>query len=461
MILPLTISYIIGEKAHNYFIVSMLIGIGIGASTLFSKNKIAHINFREAVLLVTLTWVSISILGAIPFYLTPFFSNFVDAFFESISGFTATGSTVLSNIEALPQSVLFWRSETHWLGGMGIIVLSIIVLPKVRGNKFLFESEAPLPPEGGKLFAKTKDIAKVYWKIYIALTLIEILFLLPVLSPLDAITHSFSSIAGGGFSTKNNSVAYFNSIYVEFILSIFMLAGATSFILHFKSLTQRRFVYFNNTSFKIFISIITISTFLIAGNIFFKNEVHYTILHSLRIAAFQVISLITTTGFATADFKYWPQFSQLILIILMFVGGMSASTSGAIKVSRLEVIFKNMRNVISQLFRPTAIKNVEINGASIKAAKIEKVYLFVFLYISVFIVSGTLIVANGNSIATSFSAVAATLGNVGPGIDQVGPFDNFLHFSIFSKIVLSFCMLLGRLEIWTALLLFSKYFWTI
>ncbi len=168
MILPLAISYIIGEKAHSYFIVSMLVGVGIGATTFFSKNEITNITFREAVLLVTLAWISISILGAIPFYLTPYFPHFIDAFFEALSGFTATGSTVLSDIEALPQSVLFWRSETHWLGGMGIIVLSIIVLPKVRGNKFLFESEAPLPPEGGKLFAKTQDIAKVYGRIDIA-----------------------------------------------------------------------------------------------------------------------------------------------------------------------------------------------------------------------------------------------------------------------------------------------------
>ncbi len=240
-----------------------------------------------------------------------------------------------------------------------------------------------------------------------------------------------------------------------------MLAGATSFILHFKSITQKRFVYFRNTSFKIFISVIAISILLITANVYFENDVHYTLLHSLRIASFQVISLITTTGFATADFKFWPQFSQLILIMLMFVGGMSASTSGAIKVSRLEVLYKDMKNVMSQIFRPAMIKNVEINGTSIRPAKIEKVYLFVILYITVFVISGILIVANGNSIATSFSAVAATLGNVGPGIGQVGPFDNFLHFSLFSKIILSFCMLLGRLEIWTALLLFSKYFWTV
>ena len=461
MILPLAISYILGENAHAYFLIPFFISLGIGISTIKNKHANTEISYREAVLLVTFAWIGISILGAIPFYLSHYFPSFIDSFFEALSGFTATGSTVLSEIEIVPQSVLFWRSETHWLGGMGIIVLAIVVLPKIRGNKFLFESEAPIPPEEGKLFARTKDIAMVYWKIYLVLTLIEILFLLPVMNPIDAITHSFSSIAGGGFSTKNNSIAFFNSLYIEIVLSIFMLAGATSFILHFQTFVQKKFIYWKNTTFRIFIGIVIFATLAITLNLvlFYKSDISF--LHALRIASFQVISLITTTGFATEDFKFWPQFSQIILILTMFIGGMSASTSGSIKVSRFEVLYKDIKNKFYIMLHPKAVKNVRIQGTPIKPNKIEKVYLFVLLYIFVFVSASLLLTADGNSIATAFTAVAATLGNVGPGLDSVGPFNNFAHFSVFAKLVLSFCMLIGRLEIWTVILLLSKYFWSI
>ncbi len=461
MIFPLLISYVLGESVHSYFLIPFIISILIGISTIKNKHANTEISYREAVLLVTFAWIGISILGAMPFYLSHYFPSFVDSFFEALSGFTATGSTVLNEIEILPQSILFWRSETHWLGGMGIIVLAIVVLPKIRGNKFLFESEAPIPPEEGKLFAKTKDIAKVYWKIYVVLTLVEILFLLPVMTPVDAITHSFSSIAGGGFSTKNNSVAFFNSVYIEIILSIFMLAGATSFILHFQSFVQKKFVHWKSTTFRIFIAVISIAIITVALNLLISYKSDMSILHALRIASFQVISLITTTGFATENFKFWPQVSQIILMLMMFIGGMSASTSGSIKISRLEVLYKDIRNKFHLMLHPNAVKNVRIEGAPINPNKIEKVYLFTLLYIFVFVSVGLLLTADGNSIITSFTAVAATLGNVGPGLAAVGPFDNFAHFSIFAKLVLSFCMLVGRLEIWTVILLLSKHFWSI
>jgi trk system potassium uptake protein TrkH len=240
-----------------------------------------------------------------------------------------------------------------------------------------------------------------------------------------------------------------------------MLAGATSFILHFQSFIHKKFIYWKSTSFKIFIIIITLAITAVTLNIIFFYKSDISLLHALRIASFQVISLITTTGFATEDFKFWPQFSQIILILIMFVGGMSASTSGSIKVSRLEVLFKDVRNKFDLMLHPKAIRNVQIEGNSIKPNKIEKVYLFIILYIFVFTLAGLILTADGNSIATSFTAVAATLGNVGPGLDSVGPFDNFAHFSVFSKLILSFCMLVGRLEIWTVVLLFSQYFWSI
>lgn len=461
MLLPLIISYIYNENQHIYFLIPIFTASAIGIFSIKNKYSVNEISYREAVLLVTLTWIFVSLFGAIPFYLTEYFPNFIDAFFESISGFTATGSTVLKDIESLPKSILFWRSETHWLGGMGIIALAIVILPKLRGNKFLFEAEAPIPPEGGKLFARTTDIAKAYWKIYIILTLFEILLLLPAMKPFDAITHAFSSIAGGGFSTKNNSIAFFDSVYIELVLSLFMIAGATSFILHFQAINNRVFNYLKSTSFKIFISVIIFSTLLITLNLFLNSNYDSSFFESIRMSFFQVVSIITTTGFATENFKYWPQVSQIVLVLLMFVGGMSASTSGAIKVSRLEVLYKDMKNIFKTMLHPKAVQKVRIDYNSLKPDKIEKVYLFILAYIFVFLTAGLLIIFDNNSIVVAYTAVASTLGNVGPGFAEIGPFDNFAQFSVFSKLILSLCMLFGRLEIWTVLLLFSKYFWSI
>ncbi len=415
---------------------------------------------KESMLIVVFSWILVSAFGSLPYLLGHVFDNFTDAFFETLSGFTATGSTVLKDIDSLPRSILFWRSETHWLGGMGIVVLGIAIFPSLAGNKTLFSSEAPVSFMDEELFPRIAVIAKSYWNVYILFTVIEALLLLPVMGWFDAVTHAFATIAGGGFSTHNASIAYFNSIYVEVVVMIFMIAGATSFILHYHAL-KGKFHYFKNSTFMLFMGITLVATLLVTANLYLFGDNYRNIWHTLRLAAFNVVSLITTTGFAIADFKYWPAFSILVLIILMFIGGMPASTSGSVKVTRYQIIYYNLRSIFKSFFHRTAITRIWKNGRSIDSDMVLTTQMFVLTYIFIFVISGLLLVGFGNSPATSFSAVAATLGNVGPGIGAVGPYDNFAGLSSVVKWILSCDMLLGRLEIWTLLTLVIPEFWGI
>ncbi len=459
MLIPLGLSFFYRDGEYLNFLIPILIGIMVPVILFFLiREEISDISHRDAIVIVVLSWVLVSLYGAIPFYLSGYFSSFTDAFFETISGFTATGSTVLKDIESLPRSLLFWRSQTHWLGGMGIIVLSIAIFPSLSGKMSLFGSEAPVPPTEEKLLPRVVDVAKTYWKIYIILTLIEVILLLPVMGLFDAVTHSFASIAGGGFSTKNMSIAAFDSLYVEIVVMVFMIAGATSFILHYYGLKGRFSVYLKSTEFLIFVTMIVISTISIA--LYMTMSLNNDFLHSLRSSIFQVVSIITTTGFATEDFKLWSPFGQLILITLMFIGGMAASTSGSIKVSRYEIIFKGIRFSFRRLIHPHSVSIVKVRGVEVSDDILSNVELFFFMYIAIFVLSGLCLLGLGNDPATSFSAVAATMGNVGPGIGMVGPFDNFAHFSTMAKWILSLDMLIGRLEIWTVVVLFLPRFWS-
>ncbi len=459
MIPPLLLSYAFHEEVHIQFIIPIVILLIISAFSFFWKHNMKELKIRESVVIVVAAWLCASFFGALPFLIDHILPSFTDAFFESLSGFTATGSTVLTDIESVPKSVLFWRSETHWLGGMGIVVLAIVIFPSFRGNYKLFSSESPTSVDEHKLFPQIAMVAKSYWKIYLLFTLFEFLLLMPVMGWFDAVTHAFGTIAGGGFSTRNTSIAFFDSLYVEVVIMIFMIAGATSFILHYQAL-RGKFRYFKSSSFRIFMYVLLSASILIAFNLYLINQHRLTFLSSLREAIFQVVSIITTTGFATADFKYWPDFSIFLLILLMFVGGMSASTSGSIKIWRFEIIFKEIRRIFHRILHNRAVVFLRLNGRKIEPQMVQKVQIFVIAYIFVFLISGIILTAMGYEPATSFSAVAATLGNVGPGIGAIGPFDNFNQFSDIAKWILSFDMLLGRLEIWTVLSLFIPEFWS-
>lgn len=461
MCIPLTLSYIYQENVHDYFITPVIISLLISLFSIKKREEMENIPFRESIVLVFFTWVSVSIIGALPFYISHYFPSYIASLFESISGFTATGSTVLSDIESLPKSLLFWRSETHWLGGMGIIVLVLAIFPNMKGKKFLFEAEAPISPDDKKLFPKLTDVARTYWKIYMLFTIAQIILLLPVMDLFDSVTHSFASIAGGGFSTKNNSIQYFDSVYVEIILSFFMLAGATSFILHYYALKGKFYRYIRNSAFVAFMLVVLGTTIFITINLVTSPDQDYSFFGALRASYFQIVSLITTTGFATADFKYWPAASQILLIALMFIGGMSASTSGAIKISRIEIVYKYIKTIFIRLLHPTAVTKIQIGKHTLRDENINRVLLFVYSYIAIFIISGISLMILGSNAETSFTAVAATLGNVGPGIGDVGPFDNFMHFPETSKLILSTCMIIGRLEIWTVVLSFTPEFWMV
>lgn len=459
MVPPLLLSYAFHEKVHSHFFIPIVIMLIISASSFFVKDDLKDLSIRETVVIVVAAWICVSFFGTLPFMIANVLPSFTDAFFETLSGFTATGSTILSHIESVQRSVLFWRSETHWIGGMGIVVLAIVIFPSFRGKKELFRSESPVAVNEDKLFPRISKVAKSYWKIYLLFTVIEVLLLLPRMGWFDAVTCAFATIAGGGFSTRNASIAFFDSLYVEIVVMIFMIAGATSFILHYNAL-RGKFRYFKNVSFKIFIGVLLSASLLIALNLYLNNYLELTFLSSFRKSIFQVVSIITTTGFVTADFKYWPDFSIFLLVLLMFVGGMSASTSGSIKTWRYEIIFKDFRILLQKIFHRRSVVMPSLNGKNIGGEDVSKAQIFVIAYIFTFVISGLFLVGMGYSPGTSFSAVAATLGNVGPGVGSVGPFDNFAQFSDLAKWLLSFDMLLGRLEIWTVLSLFIPEFWS-
>lgn len=459
MILPLIISIGYGEPSQMPFLIPILIMAILSLYSFFTEKPPQGLNIRESVLIVVSAWVVSSAFGAIPFLIGHVFHNFTDAFFETISGFTATGSTMLPDIDSLPKSILFWRSETHWLGGMGIVVLAIAIFPSMQRSNALFNSEAPISINEERLFPRIATIALSYWKVYVFFTIAEVFLLWPVTGWFDAVTHAFATIAGGGFSTHNESIAYFHSVYVEDVIMIFMIAGASSFVLHYHAL-HGKFLYFKNSSFKAFIVIIASATFLVALNLYEYYHLELTFPQALRKAAFQVVSIITTTGFATENFKYWPSFSVLVLILLMFVGGTAASTSGSIKVWRYEVLVKNFKLILHRMLHPRLIEHIRSNKKLIDESLHLRVQGFIASYILIFLFSGLVLTLFGHSMGTSFSAVAATLGNVGPGIDAVGPFDNFIGFSAVGKWLLSVDMLCGRLEIWTFFTLILPEFWT-
>ncbi|RMF10165.1 MAG: TrkH family potassium uptake protein [Candidatus Neomarinimicrobiota bacterium] len=458
MIPPLLLSYSYHETIHYHFLFPILI---LGLLSLYSyryQHSNLDLTIQESILIVVASWILASAFGALPFLFDHILPSYTDAFFETMSGFTATGSTVLPDIDSVPKSVLFWRSETHWLGGMGIVVLAIAIFPSLRHKNTLFSSEAPNPISEERLFPRIAQVALSYWKVYVILTVVEIVLLLPAMGVYDAVTHAFATIAGGGFSTHNASIAYFHSLYVETVVMVFMIIGATSFVLHYQAL-HGKFLYLKNTAMRLFLLTILVGTLLVTFNLYFFYHGEMTWLTALRKAAFQVVSVVTTTGFATEDFKVWPAFSILVLMVLMFVGGTSASTSGSIKIWRLDIMIKDFRRRYHQILHPNLVEHLYANQRLIPPGTQIKVQGFIISYITIFFLSGLILTLLGNSPGTAFSASAATLGNVGPGIDLVGPFDNFAHFSSLGKWILSLNMLLGRLEIWTVFTLFLPEFW--
>ncbi len=423
------------------------------------KNSNSLLSTRDGFLFVTLSWALVSLLGALPFYLSDAIPSFVDSYFETMSGFSTTGASILTDIEALPRSILFWRSLTHWLGGMGIVVLTVAVLPLLGiGGMQLIKAEAP-GPTVDKITPRIAETAKILWIIYVGFTVSQTLLLqLGGMNLFDALTHTFGTLATGGFSPKGASVGHYNSAYIDGVITLFMILAGINFGLHFRYLTGKTRILLSDTEFKAYISIFITATILIAFDLY--GSYYNTISESIRYSSFQVASILTTTGYATTDYSKWPYFSQIILLIMMFVGGCSGSTGGGIKVIRIVTLLKQGINEMKYLLHPRGVFTLRISGHPVKKDVVYAISGFFFLYIFMLLITTLIVATSEEDILTCFTTALATVGNIGPGFGKIGPADNYAFYPAYIKGYLSFAMLVGRLEIYTVLVIFTKRFWS-
>jgi trk system potassium uptake protein TrkH len=413
---------------------------------------------REGMGVVALGWAAAGFFGALPYYWGGVFNTFSDAMFESVSGFTTTGASVLTQIEMTAHGFLFWRSLTHWLGGMGIIVLSLAIMPIVGiGGMQLYKAEVP-GPAPDKLKPRIRDTAMVLWKVYVLLSAAEtVLLMLGGMDLFDALCHTFGTMATGGFSTRNASIGAYNSSYVDTVVIIFMLFAGINFSLHYRCLTGDCRAFWRNSEFRFFIGIATVFFLTVTLSLF--GTVYDSLGNAIRFGAFQVISIITTTGYVTADYEMWPSLPQSILLFCMFLGASAGSTGGGMKCLRIMLLLKHSYKQIFSLIHPRAVVQVKLGGRPVPDEVLHSIWGYFMLYLGLFILSSFLLAAMGVDVVTSFAAVAATIGNIGPGLGMVGPTDNYIHIPMMGKWLLILCMLLGRLEIYTILILFVPEFW--
>lgn len=436
---------------------AITIGVGLPVYFLTKKNDRKNVGKREGYLIVALTWVTISVFGALPFLLSGAISNYTDAFFETISGFTTTGATILTDIEVLPKNILYWRAMTHWIGGMGIIVLTVAILPFLGiGGLQLMIAEMPgITPD--KLHPRITETAKRFWGIYVIFTFTEVMLLWAgEMSFFESVCHSFATMATGGFSTKNASIAAFGP-YSQYIIILFMLLAGTNFTLHYFALHRQFKKVISNEEFRVYFWIITGLTLFISAGLFLSENLSPE--SSIRESMFTVVSILTTTGFVTTDYSIWPSFLWMLIFALMFIGGSAGSTGGGVKIIRILLLVKNSLLEMKRSIHPQAIIPVKYNKKSVSQQLIFNVMAFFLIYFIIFSVGTILVSLFGYDFETSIGASIATLGNIGPGIGQVGPVDNYSFFSGPVKWILSFLMLLGRLELFTILIVISPAFW--
>jgi len=436
-------------------LITGLVGIPIWIVT--RKNDRKNIGKREGYLIVSLTWVIISLFGTLPFLLSGTITSYSDAFFETISGFTTTGATILTNIEAVPKDILYWRAMTHWIGGMGIIVLTVAILPFLGiGGLQLMIAEMPgITPD--KLHPRITETAKRLWAIYVLFTIAEVILLwIGEMDFFDSVCHSFATMATGGFSTKNDSIAAFMP-YTQYVILLFMIFAGTNFTLHYFALHRQFDKIKSNQEFRVYVWIIgSITVFITFGLIVFNG---LGLENSFRDSMFTVVSILTTTGFVTADYSLWPSFLWMLILALMFIGGSAGSTGGGVKIIRHLLLIKNSILEMKRSIHPQAIIPVKYNGKSVSQQIIFNVMAFFLIYILIFSFGILILSLLGYDFDTSIGATIASLGNIGPGIGNVGPVDNYAFFSPVAKWFLSFLMLLGRLELFTILIVISPAFW--
>lgn len=416
------------------------------------------ISKRDGYLIVTLGWVASSLVGTLPYLIHGSIPSFTDAFFETMSGFTTTGASILKDIEAVPPGLLYWRSMTHWLGGMGIIVLSLAILPILGiGGMQLFQAEVAGPSKD-KIHPRVTETAKRLWGIYLVLTIAEVILLLfGKMNLLDAICHSFGTLATGGFSTKNLSVAYYNSAYIEYVIIIFMFLSGTNFTLHYFALKGKLFNYFKDDEFRFYFFFVILIVTSAALYLIIHNS--QTTESAFRDSAFSIISILSSTGFVTVNYESWAKFFPEIFLILLLMGACAGSTSGGVKIIRYELLIKNSLNELKKLLHPNAVIPARHNGKAVSNEIVSKIAAFVMLYMIIFIVASVILSIIGLDLSSSMGAVAACLANIGPGLGTTGPSTNYSNVPDFGKWVLSIVMLLGRLELFTIIVLFSPTFW--
>lgn len=472
MLISSLVSLIYNDGITFEITISSFIVLFLGASLmLFFRHYEKQIQKREGYIIVTLGWLMMTITGMLPFILTNSIDDISSTFFETMSGYTATGATILSDIESLPKGILFWRSMTHWIGGMGIIVLAVAILPLLGiGGIQLFSAEAP-GPNNDKLHPRITDTAKRLWLIYVSLTFIEsILLSFAGMSIFDALNHSMSTMASGGFSTKNNSLAHWNHLpWVHYIIIIFMFLAGTNFVLSYFAFTGKINKVFRDNEFKMYLLLVIIISLIVfitlysvvdLNNSYFENsQVFGKLEGSLRHAFFQVIAIITTTGFVTADYTSWTPFLTVLFFGIMFLGGSAGSTSGGIKVVRHLLMIKSGILEFKRTLHPNAIIQARYNNKLVNQEIIANILAFFILYMISFIVGSLIFGFLGLDFENAVGVAAATLGNVGPAIADFGPTENYSGLSASGKFWASFLMLIGRLELFTVLILFTPFFW--
>jgi len=451
-IFPLIWAFFYNESDLKVFIISIIITLSAG----FALRKITKfdndISLRESFAFVSLSWILASGFGALPFYLSGALPSYIDAYFEAMSGFTTTGATVIEDIEVLPHGILFWRSLTHWLGGMGIIALFVAIMPKLgaRGMNLL-KAEVP-GPIADKVVPRVAETAKLLWGIYVAISALEtVLLMLSGFSLFDALTHTFATMATGGFSTKNLSVGGFNNPLAELIIIVFMFIAGGNFSLYYCVAKKNYNALLKDEEFRFYTSVVVFC--IIIATLYLNAFEYRNMLLSLRKVAFQVISIITTTGFTTENFDSWPPMVKGLLFFLMFIGGCGGSTAGAIKQIRILVLLKHSYREIYKMVHPTAVIPLRVGKNVVSEDVVTSIMGFLFLYLLIFTVAAVTLTSLGIDLISSLSAVAATLGNVGPGLGLVGPLNTYAPIPPFGKIVLTLMMLIGRLEIYTVLVL--------
>ena len=456
MLLPCIVAFIYKESEGVHFLLIAILAVilGLGMTARKPKNHVFYL--KEGCIITALSWIMLSMVGAVPFVLTREIPSFTDALFETISGFTTTGASILNDVEALSHTSLFWRSFTHWIGGMGVLVFLMAIIPMSGGSNInLMKAESP-GPSVGKLVPKMKHTARILYLIYFALTVLQIIFLLFGNMPLfDAVTTTFGTAGTGGFGIKNNSIAGY-SPYIQWVVTIFMILFGINFNAYYLILFRQFKKAFTMEEIRAYLLIIVAAIAVITMELIHGSM---AIGEALRHSAFQVASIITTTGFATTDFNQWTALSRTILVLLMFIGACAGSTGGGIKVSRFLIVMKTVFREINSYLHPRSIKKVKMDGKPIEHEVLRATNVYFITFFVIFVFSVLAVSLEEKDLITNFTAVAATINNIGPGLEMVGPTANFSHFNIFTKWVLMFDMLAGRLELFPMLMLFVPQIW--